>query len=363
MSTFSRLSRFGGAVKKPVSLVWKASVVVVTLGRRWLLPRRRTVSWGLGITVVMALLIGFIIAGGASWYGKNHEAIAPLLTLAAGLAVAAVALIRHFAQTDADRQRRITESYSKAVEQLASDKIEIRLGGIYTLERISRESLDDYWTVMVTLCAFVRERARRKALERACSETVARFYGMSDTTETRTPPTDIAATLAVIVRREERGRKREREVVIPFKRGQVTEELALGGMALDLHEADLSGANFSAAFGRADFRQADLRGTDLSRATLSGVDLRFANLDRANLSGAVLWATLLSMARLTITNFSMADCLGADFRGANLEGADLREAQNLSERQLSEAIGDALTQLPIGLTRPSGWPRENLHNS
>ena len=32
--------------------------------------------------------------------------------------------MRHFAQTDADRQRRITESYSKAVEQLASDKIE-----------------------------------------------------------------------------------------------------------------------------------------------------------------------------------------------------------------------------------------------
>jgi hypothetical protein len=31
------------------------------------------------------------------------------------------------------------------------------LGGIYTLEHISRES---YWTVMETLCAFVRDRAR-----------------------------------------------------------------------------------------------------------------------------------------------------------------------------------------------------------
>ena len=74
--------------------------------------------------------------------------------------MAAVALVRHFAQTDADRQRRITESFSKAVEQLGSDKLEVRLGGIYSLERISKESPDDYWTVMESLTAFVRERKR-----------------------------------------------------------------------------------------------------------------------------------------------------------------------------------------------------------
>ena len=84
-----------------------------------------------------------------------------------------------------------------------SDKIEVRLGGIYTLERISRESPDDYWTVMETLCAFVRERARWKAPEEASSETVARFYNKSETTENRRgPPTDISAVLAVICRRD-----------------------------------------------------------------------------------------------------------------------------------------------------------------
>jgi hypothetical protein len=65
----------------------------------------------------------------ADWkpYRKHHEAF----TLAAGLAVAGVTLMRHFAQTDAERQRRITESFSKAVEQLAHKDIEVRLGGIY----------------------------------------------------------------------------------------------------------------------------------------------------------------------------------------------------------------------------------------
>jgi hypothetical protein len=32
-------------------------------------------------------------------------------------------------------------------EQLGSNKLEVRLGGIYSLERISKESPDDLWTV------------------------------------------------------------------------------------------------------------------------------------------------------------------------------------------------------------------------
>ena len=89
-----------------------------------------------------------------------------IFALAAGLAIAGVTLMRHFAQTDADRQRRIIESFSKAIEQLGSDKLEVRLGGIYALERISQESPQDYWTVMENLTAFVRERTQRTEAER-----------------------------------------------------------------------------------------------------------------------------------------------------------------------------------------------------
>ena len=128
---------------------------------QWLKLRPRVVFWASGIGIALVLILIFVIGGGASWYGRHYAALAPLLTLVAGVSVAAVALIRHFAQTDADRQRRITESFSKAVEQLGSDKLEVRLGGIYSLERISKESPDDYWTVMENLIAFVRERSRR----------------------------------------------------------------------------------------------------------------------------------------------------------------------------------------------------------
>lgn len=76
----------------------------------------------------------------------------------------------HGEQTRADQQRRITESFSKAAEQLGSDKLEVRLGGVYSLERISKESLDDYWTVMENLTAFVRERSRRNEADRTSQD-------------------------------------------------------------------------------------------------------------------------------------------------------------------------------------------------
>jgi hypothetical protein len=214
----------------------------------------------------------------------------------AGIAVAGVALMRHFAQTDADRQRRITENYSKAVEQLGSDKIEMHLGGIYTLERISHESPYDYWTVMETLCAFVRERARRKAPEKAPSGTVVRYYQKSESR----PPTDIAAVLSVIARRDEKNQQRERE----------------NGWRLDFREADLSNANLS--------------GAHLSRAHLSGARLRGANLSGARLRGANL-------------------------SGADLSKADLSGAQGLLAEQLADATGDDKTRLPDGM-RPAHWP-------
>lgn len=60
---------------------------------------------------------------------------------------------------EAANQKQITERFSKAIEQLGSDKPEVILGGIYTLERIARDSEPDQWTIMEVLTAFVRQNA------------------------------------------------------------------------------------------------------------------------------------------------------------------------------------------------------------
>ena len=63
------------------------------------------------------------------------------------------------------QEGQITERFTRAVEQLgAIDKegnpaIEIRLGGIYALERIANESEKDYWPIMEILTAYVRKNS------------------------------------------------------------------------------------------------------------------------------------------------------------------------------------------------------------
>src|SRR5215213_10062077 len=62
-----------------------------------------------------------------------------------------------------NREGQITERFTRAIDQLGSEKLEIRLGGIYSLERIARESEEDHWPIMEVLTAYVREAAHRDA--------------------------------------------------------------------------------------------------------------------------------------------------------------------------------------------------------
>ena len=59
-------------------------------------------------------------------------------------------------QIEISEQGQLTERFGKAVEQLGSEKLELRLGRIYALERLARDSARDHPTVMQVLAAFVR---------------------------------------------------------------------------------------------------------------------------------------------------------------------------------------------------------------
>ncbi len=61
------------------------------------------------------------------------------------------------AQTDHDAtERRITELYTKAVEQLGNDKAPVRLGGLYALERLSQDNETQRQTIVNVICAYLR---------------------------------------------------------------------------------------------------------------------------------------------------------------------------------------------------------------
>lgn len=57
----------------------------------------------------------------------------------------------------ATQEKQVTERFAKAIEQLGNASIHVRLGAIYALERIAKDSDKDYWQVMEILTAYVRE--------------------------------------------------------------------------------------------------------------------------------------------------------------------------------------------------------------
>src|SRR6516165_12078977 len=90
-------------------------------------------------------------------------------------------------------QGQVTDRYTKAIEQLGSDKLDVRIGGIYALERIALDSPRDHPTVFEVLAAFVREHSAEQwppEKERG-----------AELSERATRP-DVQAVMSVIGRRE-----------------------------------------------------------------------------------------------------------------------------------------------------------------
>jgi hypothetical protein len=248
--------------------------------------------------------------------GSLHEmalddARGRLLTLGAGL-FAAGALIftaqnftlsrRTFELTE---QGQVTDRYTKAIEQLGSEKLDIRIGGIYALERIARDSARDHPTIIEVLTAFIREYSREPWPPPDPA-------GQEPKRSTRP---DVQAALTVVGRRDLKDDTR----------------------SINLRDAILSGADLSGANLRgADLRGANLRGADLHGADLSGANLSGANLSSADLHGADLHGTLLGDADLTGANLIRTNLIRTDLRGANLRGANLRGA-DLSSTLLHDA--------------------------
>ncbi len=96
------------------------------------------------------------------------------------------------------REGQVTERFTKAIAQLGDNKPQIRLGGIYALERIARDSGRDYGPIMEVLTAYVRDKAPRSAEE---SPTSTSRPPVATESPSITPPTDIQAVLTVLGRR------------------------------------------------------------------------------------------------------------------------------------------------------------------
>jgi Pentapeptide repeats (8 copies) len=266
------------------------------------------------------------------------------LLLFSGLVSASWQYLRRMdGQLQITNNRAITDRFSQAIAHLASDKVEIRLGGIYTLERLAQESPDDYWLTIEILTAFVREHSARveappPRLE-ASSKIVDPIVPIASRRLSRSSriPTDIQAVMTILNRRDS-------SKDLPDRIIELRES--------NLRNADLSGIElWGANLWKVNFRQAQLWQAKLAGASLGRANLSDASLWQADLEGAYLWKANLEGANLSEANLEQANLEGSNLKGANLQqtnliNADLRKAVGLTRQQLSQAICDETTQLP-----------------
>jgi uncharacterized protein YjbI with pentapeptide repeats len=284
-------------------------------------------------------------------------------------------------------QGQVTDRYAKAIEQLGSEKLDVRIGSIYALDRIARDSAEDQPAVMEVLTAFVREHSREPG-HPLKTDAEPREPGADRPEKTLRP--DVQAAMSVIGRRTH---------IDDVQRLDLTgADLAGGNLAkAQLQQAILTGATLA----HAALLSSDLTGALLFDADLTGATLNDANLTGAHLGGADLTDAILADADLTDVTFDYgpglgntvltraqffranlthtrldhallesallvdAHLTGADLTGAKLAGADLTGALTGANLTGANLTGAHLTGANLGgvlwppdAVVPTGWQRD-----
>jgi hypothetical protein len=191
-------------------------------------------------------------------------------------------------QHQLDQQGQITERFTRAIDQLGHEGLDVRLGGIYALERLTNDSPRDQAAVAEVLSAFVRGHAPWPPTRRDQPPADAPLDAVRPLREWAP---DVQAALTVLGRCER-------------PRG--------GPRRLDLTSTDLRHALLG---------DANLQLSDMSGGRLQGADLYGAQLQGAKLVGASLQGAYLVDAQLQDAILEAPELPGVELEDAKLDGA------------------------------------------
>ncbi|WP_395006168.1 pentapeptide repeat-containing protein [Cypionkella sp.] len=298
------------------------------------------------------------------------------------------------------KEGHLTDRISKAVEQLGAEKtvkragseetlpnIEVRIGGILSLERIAQDSTDydhgrDHVRCMEILCAYIRENAPASGAkdhrfgeweplkdDPTDAERVAHLekrkarFG-SHRFESKVyrwaknlpePRADIALALQVLGRRTAAQRQAEArwgkdaspDAEWVFEScwqslPEAADDQITTAAELAAYQAKLWAwkTKINAYRGyRLDLRKTNLQGADLSNLILSGTILFRARMEGANLMQARLEGANLVRARLEGAELCEVQMEGANLMYAWLEGADFDAARSEGADVLGARMG------------------------
>jgi uncharacterized protein YjbI with pentapeptide repeats len=258
---------------------------------------------------------------------------------------AVIGLIVNYQQ---GQEKLITERFAKAVEQLGSQDSSVRIGSIYALERISRDSPKDQWTVIEVLTAFIREH----------SPMSNKINTKVQDLQLKSIATDVQAALTVVGRRSMKGdlgslRNRMLDLRQVNLYNAILEEASFNGVYL--YSSNLKGAYLY----KIQLGESRLSGTDFRNAYLQEAYLAAAQLEKANLSNADLFLADLEFASLLSANLRNATLNATNLKTARLYNADLQGA-SLYRADISEAHFNDAILLDADLTKVKNWTDEQL---
>ncbi|MFJ1762849.1 pentapeptide repeat-containing protein [Amycolatopsis sp. NPDC088138] len=352
-----------------------AAVFTIIGGWTWRKPERPSrsqppgLSWWLVITA--GVVVGMVAWGATSWLlaeadsakdrgSARVDAIKTGLGIGAGATgifalLLAVRRQIHQEKATADTtldatERRVTELYTKAVEQLGSPKAPVRLGGLYALERLGQNHPDQRATIVNVICAYLRMRYTVPAEppEDASPDQLDRY-------EDRAQEAQVRITAQRILHRHREIPSTspifwdDVAIIIDLAHANMAgADLTLSKLvATDFTHARLADANFlKSNLSYSTFVHADLRDAKLRSVVLDGADLTHADLSDAELIGASLCETNLTHANLSRANLQGADLTGADLTRVDLRGANV-ELAKLEGTNLTAVLIDKDTRINL----------------
>jgi pentapeptide repeat protein len=223
-----------------------------------------------------------------------------------------------YQQLKVSREVHTTDQFNKAIDHLGSERMDVRVGAIYALERIARASKDgrERGPVLEILSAYVREHAPIRPQRTRHWWPPALNDADPDPSTIGRLDADVHAALLVLARRS----------------GAAGDpDLILSGT--DLRRCYLTAPTVAVArLSRVQLQEsvlqiANLENADLTHADLWKADLRWSNLKNADLRHAYLYEANLRNAELNDADLREADLRRADLSGAELAGAKLRGAK------------------------------------
>ncbi|MER5459056.1 pentapeptide repeat-containing protein [Micromonospora sp. NPDC002389] len=262
----------------------------------------------LGQIVVAGAAIGALLvsAVGVIYTGRSVQ-------VAADSVAAARDELRLFEQGQAN------ERYSRGVEHLGSESLDVRIGGILALEQFANDVPTRAASVREILNSFISVHAPRR--------------------DVRAVP---------VVPKVSAGGFNPRPVAHDTQTALAT--LGRVGGPISLSYLDLGGAAFSGNYADSWFWATDLSSSAAIRANMKGSvfaysDLSFVFFALTDLRGGNFESANLSGARLERTDLRDANFTNAMLAGATLIGSDLRGAK-ITDDQLAMTVTDASTKLP-----------------